>query len=363
MNTLVVTGERSAENYASLLVDELSKKGDFKFFSICSTLLEKKTEKIADFRDISIIGAKEALPILKKAIKTLNETKRTIKEKDIDLVILLDFPEFNLKIAKFAKKLGKKVVYYITPQVWAWRKYRVKQLDKYTDLIIPILPFERFFFKLNNLSKVEYLGHPLVDILHGKIGIHKKENIILLMPGSRKSELELNSRVIFKAAEIIKNNTEGFRFVWIYPKHLPNELKGRLLEDYDFIEIEHDPYEYMDKAFFGILKSGTTTLEAAMFGLPMVVVYKISPASYRMGKILIRNIRFISLPNLISGDEVVKELIQNDATEDKIAEEFFRIYEDKAIYENIRSRLKGLNDILGEYPVTEKIAEKIVSIL
>ncbi len=363
MNTLIVTGERSAENYASLLVDELSKKGDFKFFSICSTLLEKKTEKIADFRDISIIGAKEALPILKKAIKTLNETKRTIKEKDIDLVILLDFPEFNLKIAKLAKKLGKKVVYYITPQVWAWRKYRVKQLDKYTDLIIPILPFERFFFKLNNLSKVEYLGHPLVDILHGKIGIHKKENIILLMPGSRKSELELNSRVIFRAAEIIKNNTEGFRFVWIYPKHLPNELKERLLEDYDFIEIEHDPYEYMDKAFFGILKSGTTTLEAAMFGLPMVVVYKISPASYRMGKILIRNIRFISLPNLISGDEVVKELIQNDATEDKIAEEFFRIYEDKAIYENIRSRLKGLNDILGEYPVTEKIAEKIASIL
>jgi len=363
MNALVVTGERSAENYASLLVDELNKKGDFRFFSICSTLLEKKTEKIADFRDISIIGAKEALLILKKAISTLKETKKAIKEKSIDLVILLDFPEFNLKIAKFAKKQGKKVVYYITPQVWAWRKYRIKQLDKYTDLIIPILPFEKFFFKLNNLNKVAYIGHPLVDILLEKIGKHKKENIILLMPGSRKSEIELNGKAIFKAAEIIRNNTEGFRFVWIYPKHLPNDLKEKMLEDYDFIEVKHDPYEYMDKAFFGILKSGTTTLEAAMFGLPMVVVYKISPTSYRIGKLLIKNIRFISLPNLIAGEEIVKEFIQNDAKEEKIAEEFFRIYEDKAVYENIRSRLKGLGNILGEYPVTKKIAEKIVSIL
>ncbi len=363
MNTLIVTGERSAENYASLLIDELKKRGNFKFFSICSTLLEEKTEKIADFRDISIIGAKEALPILKKAIKTLNETKRTIREKEIDLVILLDFPEFNLKIAKFAKKLGKKVVYYITPQVWAWRKYRIKQLDKYTDLIIPILPFERFFFKINNLDKVVYLGHPLVDILHDKIGKHKKENIILLMPGSRKSEIELNSKIIFKAAETIKSSVEGFRFVWIYPKHLPNELKEKLLEDYDFIEVEHDPYEYMDKAFFGILKSGTTTLEASLFGLPMVVVYRVSPTTYRMGKILIKNIRFISLPNLIAGEEIVKELIQNEATEEKIADEFFRIYKNTALYESIRSKLKGLRNILGEYPVTEKIAERIVSIL
>ena len=363
MNTLIVTGERSAENYASLLVDELKKRGNFKFFSICSTLLEEKTEKIADFRDISIIGAKEALSILKKAIKTLNETKRAIREKEIDLVILLDFPEFNLKIAKFAKKLGKKVVYYITPQVWAWRKYRTKQLDRYTNLIIPILPFERFFFKINNLDKVVYLGHPLVDILHDKIEKHKKENIILLMPGSRKSEIKLNSKIIFKAAETIKSSVEGFRFVWIYPKHLPNELKERLLEDYDFIEVEHDPYEYMDKAFFGILKSGTTTLEASLFGLPMVVVYRVSPTTYRMGKILIKNIRFISLPNLIAGEEIVKELIQNEATEEKIAEEFFRIYKDTALYKSIRSKLKGLRNILGEYPVTEKIAERIVSIL
>ena len=363
MNALIITGERSAENYASLLVDGLSKKGDFKFYSICSTLLENKTKKIADFRDISIIGAKEALPILKKALKTLGETKKVIKDKNIELLILLDFPEFNLKVAKYAKRLGKLVVYYITPQVWAWRKYRVRQLDKYTDLIIPILPFEKFFFKLNNLDKVVYLGHPLVDILHDKIGKHEKENIILLMPGSRKSEINLNSETIFKAAEIINSSIKGFRFVWIYPKHLPEKLKEKILERYDFIKVEHDPYKYMDKAYFGILKSGTTTLEAAMFGLPMTVVYKISPTSYKIGKILIKNIKFISLPNLISGEEIVEELIQSNATGEKIADDFFRLYKNKTAYETMKLKLKGLNTILGEYPVTEKIAEKIVSIL
>ncbi len=363
MNTLIITGERSSENYASLLIDELKKLGSFKFFTICSTILESKSEKLADFRDISVIGAKEALPILKKAVKILKNTKEAIKNREIELIILLDFPEFNLKIAKYAKKLGKKVVYYITPQVWAWRKYRIKQLAKYADMIIPILPFERFFFKLNNLSKVSYLGHPLVDILHDKIGKHKQENVILLMPGSRKSEIELNSEVIFKAAQIINNRTNKFKFVWIYPKHLPGSLKEKILKRYDFIEIGENPHEYMDKAYFGILKSGTTTLEAAMFGLPMVVVYKVSPSTYRIGKILVRNVRFISLPNLISGEEIVKELIQNDATEKKIVEEFFKVHNNTTVYENMKLKLKGLKNILGEYPVTEKIAKKIVSIL
>ncbi len=363
MNTLIITGERSSENYASLLIDELKKLGNFKFFSICSTILENKSEKLADFRDISIIGAKEALPILKKAIKMLKNTKEAIETKGIEIVILLDFPEFNLKIAKFAKKLGKKVVYYITPQVWAWRKYRIKQLAEYTDLIIPILPFERFFFKLNNLNKVTYLGHPLIDILHDKIGKHKKEDIILLMPGSRKSEIEFNSEAIFKAAEIINSKTKGFKFVWVYPKHLPDSLKEEKLKRYDFIKIGQDPHEYMDKAYFGILKSGTTTLEAAMFGLPMTVVYKISPTSYKIGKLLIKNIRFISLPNLISGEEIVKEFIQNNVTAEKIAEDFFRLHKDRTAYETMKLKLKSLNTILGEYPITEKIAKKIVSIL
>ena len=363
MNVLIVTGEKSAENYASLLIDELNRLGEFRFFTISSTLLEGKSEKIADYRDISIIGAKEALPILKKALTILRNTKKIIREKNIGLVVLMDFPDFNMKIARFSKKLGRKVVYYITPQVWAWRKYRISQLEKFTDLIIPILPFERFFFKLHRLEKAYYFGHPIVDILHSKIGKHQKDNIILLMPGSRKSEIDFNAKTMFEAAKMIREKAAGFKFVWVYPEHLPRELSQIYLEKYQFIELKNNPHEYMDRAFFGILKSGTTTLEAALFGLPMVVVYRMSPASFRLGKLLIKNIKYISLPNLIAGEQIVKELIQKEATPENIAREFFKVYEDEHRYSEMREKLKGLKNILGGYPVTRKIAEKIVSAL
>ena len=363
MNVLIVTGEKSAENYASLLIDEFNRLGDFSFFTISSTLLENKSKKIADYRDISIIGAREALPILKKALTILKETKKIIREQNIELIVLMDFPDFNMKIARFSKRLGKRVVYYITPQVWAWRKYRISQLEKYTDMIIPILPFERFFFKLHRLDKVFYFGHPIIDILHSKIGVHKKENIILLMPGSRKSEIDFNAKVMFDAAKLIKENVKDFRFVWVYPEHLTEEFSQIYLEKYPFIELKHNPHEWMDNAFFGIVKSGTTTLEAALFGLPMVVVYRMSPTSFRLGKILIKNIKHISLPNLIAGEEIVKELIQKEANPENIAKEFFKVYQDEHRYSEMRENLKGLKNILGEYPITKKIAEKIVSVL
>ena len=168
---------------------------------------------------------------------------------------------------------------------------------------------------------------------------------------------------MFEAAKIIREKAAGFKFVWVYPEHLPRELSQIYLEKYPFIELKNNPHEYMDRAFFGILKSGTTTLEAALFGLPMVVVYRMSPASFRLGKLLIKNIKYISLPNLIAGEQIVKELIQKEATPENIAREFFKVYEDEHRYSEMREKLKGLKNILGEYPVTRKIAEKIVSAL
>ena len=363
MNALIITGERSAENYASLLVDELQKIGNFNFFSICSDILDNKTEKIADYKDISIIGAKEAFGILKKAINILNKTKDTIKNFDIKVVILLDFPEFNLKIAKFAKRLGIKVVYYITPQVWAWRRYRIKQLIKYTDLVIPILPFEKMFFNVKGLKNIKYFGHPLIDLTHDKIGKHNKENIILIMPGSRKTEIEFNYKPMFEAAKLIKDKYPYFKFVWIYPRHLDNTLKEKIVNEYKFVHIEYDPYEFMDKAYFGILKSGTTTLEAALFGLPMVVVYKLSKLSYIIGRLIIRNVNYISLPNLIMNKKIVEELIENRATAQNIFNTFEKIHLNQSERKKTIEQLKNIRRVLGEYPITEKIAKEIVKIL
>lgn len=366
MNILIVTGERSAENYASVLVDELFRiDKDVKIFSICSDILDKKTEKIADYRDISVIGIKEALSVVNKALRLLKLTKKAITDNRIDTVVLMDFPEFNMRIAKFANSLGKKVVYYISPQVWAWRGYRIKALFKYSDFVIPILPFEKTFFNVKGVdkNKLAYFGHPLVDLLHGKIDDgRKREKIVLIMPGSRKTEIEYNYRAMFEAANILKDKMKGFEFIWALPKNINFDYAKRLLYEFDFIKVENDSHILMKRARLGILKSGTTTLEATMFGLPMVVVYKLSTLSYIFGKLLIKNIKHISLPNIIAGREIVKELIEHEATSENIVQECLKLYNNPVFYEDVRSQLRSVSCVLGEYPVTKKIAQKIYSL-
>ncbi len=367
MNVLIVTGEKSAENYALLLVNRLlSIDKSLEFHSVCSTILDKKTKKIADYRDISIIGIKEATGIIRKAIKMLKTVKTFITENNVELVILMDFPEFNMQIAKFAHKRGIKVVYYISPQVWAWREYRTKKLFEYSNLVIPILPFEKTFFNIKNVEKdkIAYCGHPLVDLLHDKlVKTPKKEKIILIMPGSRKTEIEHNFKIMFETAKLLKNSLDNFEFIWALPDNMEMDYAKRFLKGFDFIKITYNSHSLMQKAYFGILKSGTTTLEAAMLGLPMVVIYKLTKTSYSLGKLLIKGIKYISLPNLILGENVVKEFVGYGFKAENIASECLRICQDSNTYEKLSSKLKGIACILGEYPVTEKIADKIYSVI
>ncbi len=366
MSILIALGEKSAENYASLLVDKLENiDPELCIYSICGNLIEKKTKKIADYRDISVIGFKEAMSIVGKALKLLKQVKRFILDNNIDLIVLIDFPEFNIKLARFAKKHNVKVVYYINPKVWAWRSYRMHALFKYSDAIIPILPFEKSFFSIKGMdkNKIFYFGHPIIDLLHNKVGTHKKQNLILIMPGSRKIEIENNAPVMFEAAKKINDNFSGFEFVWVLPDEFDSEYATDILKGFEFISIKRNVYDLMDSAYFGILKSGTTTLEAAIFALPMVVVYKLSKISYFLGKILINNVRFISLPNIISGKMIVKELIEDSANADTIYDEFVRIHSNKTLYNNIKNDLMNIAYSLGEYPVTDKIAKKIYSMV
>ncbi len=367
MNVLIVAGERSAENYASILVDELKQLDQtINFFSVSSDLLKDKTQKIADYRDISIIGVKEAVSVAKNAFFLLKRLKGVIINQPIDMVILMDFPEFNMKLMKIAKKLKRKVVYYISPQVWAWRSYRVKTLFEYSDIVVPILPFEKTFFKIKgvNKDKVYYNGHPIVDLLHTKLmSDYDREDIILIMPGSRKGEIEYNYRPMFEAARELRTILKGFRFIWAIPDNIDREFVSNILSGYEFIEVTNDSHSAMTKAKFGILKSGTTTLEATLFNLPMVVSYKLSKTSYYLGRLLINGIKYIALPNLIFGGEVVKELIEDKATKENIVQEILRLHKNKELYNNMINKLKNISFILGEYPVTKNIASKIYDLI
>lgn len=370
MKLFLSVGERSAEKYAYLLAQELKKTlSSIEILSFGSSLLATQSEKIADYKDISIIGFKEALNILPRALEILNIIKKTILERNIDALILMDFPDFNFQLAKFAKKHGKKVIYYITPQVWAWRKARVKQLFKYSDLIVPILPFERTFFSVQATkygykpSKVVYFGHPILDVLHKDLEQESKtDKIVLILPGSRMSELHFHTKVFFDAAYLLKKEFNDYRFVVGTQDHFVGYFE-QFLKAYPFIEVSTDTYGLMKKSTVAITKSGTVTLEAALFGLPSVVAYKLSNLSYIVGKALIHGVDSIALPNIIHGENIIPELIQSDATAQNIYKQTKFMLENAQHMIEIKRKLAQIQYALGQYPITPKVAEAILDYL
>jgi lipid-A-disaccharide synthase len=370
MKLFLSVGERSAEKYAYLLAQELKKAlSSVEILSFGSSLLATQSEKIADYQDISVIGFKEALHILPKAAKILNIIKKTILKRNIDALILMDFPDFNFQLARFAKKYGKKVIYYITPQVWAWRKARIKQLFKYTDLIVPILPFERTFFSVQAAkydykpSKVVYFGHPILDVLHKDLEQESKtEKIVLILPGSRLSELNFHTKVFFDAAYLLKKEFNDYRFVVATQEHFVSYFE-QFIKAYPFIEISTDTYGLMKQSTVAITKSGTVTLEAALFGLPSVVAYKLSNLSYIVGKALIHGVDSIALPNIIHGENIIPELIQYNATAQNIYKHSKLMLSNTYYRLQIKRKLSQIQYALGQYPITPKIAKAILDYL
>lgn len=369
MKLFLSVGEKSAEKYAYLLSIALKKLSNIEIFSFGSDLLFTQSEKIADYQDISVIGFKEALNIFPKAIEILNTIKKSIVKNNIDALVLMDFPDFNLQLAKFAKKIGKKVIYYITPQVWAWRRSRIKQLYRYADLIVPILPFERTFFSTQSIKyaleplKIKYFGHPIIDILHDHLEEKAStERIILILPGSRMSELNFHTKLFFQAAQLLKKNYNNYKFV-VATQECFVDYFEKLIADYPFIDITTDTYSMMKKATLAITKSGTVTLEAALFGLPMVVAYKLSSLSYFVGKALIHGVDSISLPNIIYGKKIIPELIQFNATVKNIYNQARLILDNTQYQLQIKNQLMQIKYALGQYPITPKIAEAILNYL
>lgn len=369
MKILLSVGERSAERYAYFLSLELKKqKQDIELFSFGSDLLSTCTKRVADYKDISVIGFKEAINVLPKAIQILNSVKKAVLDNNIDTVVLLDFPDFNLRLAKFVHKLGKKVAYYITPQVWAWRFSRIKQLNEYADLIIPILPFEKTYFgyqfqKLGfESSKVKYVGHPLVDIFHNIAqNLSKKEKLILILPGSRKKEIAYHAKIFLDVAKLLKNDYPQYSFVVGTPEQFLNYY-DELLVAYPFVEVQTDIYNLMSRAEMAITKSGTVTLEAVFFDLPIVVAYRLSFLSYLVGKVLIRGVNCISLPNIIFGGKFVPELIESKANVRNIYKEANVLIQSKAKQNLMREKFRFVKHSLGQYPVIPKIAKEILSL-
>ena len=353
--------------HASNLVAEIKKKDKKAEFRGCGGDLMKAegVELLKHYSSMAYMGFVEVAVHMRKVLRNIAETKRDILDYQPDVLILVDYPGFNLRIAKFAHEKGLKVFYYISPQVWAWKRRRVKKIKASVDKMLVILPFEEEFYKQYGVD-VTYVGNPLLDEL-AKFGtsnrsiflrrnsLGEKREIIALLPGSRKQEIKRMLPLMLKAVL----HFPEYQFVVAGISSIEKSLYKNIIGNSDVFLIENQTYELLQNSSAALVTSGTATLETALFTVPEVVCYKSSGLSYRLAKAMIK-VKFISLVNLVMDKEVVKELIQNDLTEDNIVKELDLLLNDGKRQRQLLEDYDELKDRLGNAGASEKAAAVIV---
>jgi lipid-A-disaccharide synthase len=365
---MIIAGEASGDVHGAKLVSAMKERdGGLKFCGIGGNALRNEgVEIIQDASTLAVVGITEVLSKFFSILKGLTGAKRLLKNLKPALLILIDFPDFNLNIAAAAKRLGIPVLYYISPQVWAWRQGRVKKIKKLVSHLAVILPFEEKFFKKHGIP-ASYVGHPLLDEKVNDIDLKRAENIrvIGLLPGSRDREIDRHLPVMLEAASIISKKIDSAKIVISRAPAVKREHIERIIEkkasfDYDIISGGADGILKMSSVV--VAASGTVTLEAAIAGVPMVIIYRISPLSYFFGKAMIK-VQNICLVNLIAGRTIVPELIQNEATSDRIAEEVISILCEPGKFELMKNELAGIRNCLGGPGASGRVADIAVSMI
>jgi len=368
----VSAGEPSGDAHAARLVEELAAmNGKLRFFGMGGEMLKGAGVRIeVPMERVSVVGISEVLSRIGGIYKSYRHLCRTIEKEKPAALVVVDFPDFNFKLLKFAKKRSIPVIYYITPQVWAWRKGRVKFLQKYVDLALVILPFEEDYLEKNGV-RAAYVGHPILDrryslkprqeFLH-ELGIRDSERLVALMPGSRDSEVNAHLPTLLSSAAELNRTFSGLRFLIPKAPSVSEECwKAGLPDNCQLVEGRY--YEILACADLGAVASGTASLEAALFGLPSVVFYSLNPLTYFLGRKLVK-LPYVSLPSIILGRGALTELIQNDFTPRGLAGALTELL--KANDEKRRKALeikRELKKKLGEHGASRRAAEKIVRFL
>jgi len=365
MKLAIVAGEASGDLHASEVVRELKKLDPkLEMFGIGGDLLAREGMTLLHHAsEMGIVGLFNVLRHLPMFRRVFNEVIEKIERERPDVVFLVDYPEFNLRLAKRCKELGLHVVYYISPQLWAWRRGRVRHIAKYVDRMIVIFPFEEEFYKTHDVP-VTYVGHPLIEQLVGVRKPARKTDTlrIALLPGSRRMEVRSLLPAMLDAVRILREERPDNRNIDAYIIQAPT-ISHDALEA--IIEkcgvpvpiLPHDRGEGVAAADVSLSSSGTATLESAILGTPVVVMYRLSRATYMLGKRLV-NLPHFSLVNIIAGHEVVPELIQQDVNGARIAEEVRKLVA-PGHYEWVRNELEIIRGKLGTPGASRRAAEEI----
>lgn len=367
MKYYIIAGEASGDLHGSNLMKALYKEdpsAEIRFWG--GDLMQNAGGTLVKhYRELAFMGFAEVLLNLKTIFRNIKFCKTDIDQFQPDVLIFIDYPGFNMRIAKWAKTKGYKTHYYISPQIWAWKESRIKDIKRDFDKLYVILPFEKDFYEKKHHFAVEFVGHPLIDAIHNRTSTDaasfRKENhldekpIIAILPGSRKQEI---SKMLTLMLSVV-NDFPDYQFV----------IAGAPSQEYSFYEtflkgknikfISNETYNLLSHSYAALVTSGTATLETALFKVPEVVCYKGSWASYQIAKRII-TLKYISLVNLIMDEEVVTELIQDDCNSAKIKAELSKILEPN--YRKVLlEKYNTLEQKLGGIGASEKTAHLIVS--
>lgn len=368
MKYYVIAGEPSGDLHASNMMRELLKLDntiDFRFWGgdLMEAVIHKKPVK--HIKDLAFMGFVEVAKNIRTIFKNIAFCKEDILSYKPDALILVDYPGFNLRIADWAKTQGIRVLYYISPTIWAWKENRVEIVKRACEKMFVILPFEVEVYQ-KHLYQADYVGHPLLDAIEQEknnlpdFETFTKKNqldgrpIIAVLPGSRKQEIERMFSIMLEVVGIFKE----YQFVIAGTHNLPKEAYQPAIDKHLKV-VYNQTYALMRNAHAGIIKSGTSTLESALFRLPQVVCYKGGSVSYSIARMVVGNrVKYISLPNLILDKPVVKELIQDELTPLNLKNELQKIL-NGPVREEMLKEYDELIKVLGNSGASKKVAELI----
>ena len=368
---MIIAGEASGDLHGAGLVRALKKRADLKFIGIGGNALRKEGVHIViDSSELAVVGITEVFSKLPHILKGIKTAKQTIKRFMPKLLILLDFPDFNLFIAGIAKGLGIPVLYYISPQVWAWRSGRIKKIRRRVDHMALILPFEADFYRKHGVSAT-FVGHPLLDNVRPLSEAAFQKNlsgppVLGLLPGSRDKEILNHLPVMLDAAKGLKFHFPEMKVLVSLASSLDHHFFTEILEKHrgsltvQIVEGGAGNTFYQSTVL--VAASGTVTLEAALAGIPMVIVYRVSPLSYRLGKALIR-VKYISLVNLIARKELLPELIQEKASSENIVSEVKKLLDNPERLTLVHKKLIWMRNAFGGAGASERVADIALSMI
>lgn len=362
-NIFIVAGESSGDfNAANLMKALKSLNNNINFVGIGGQeMASEGLATIVPLEDISIVGFWEVAKQIAFIQRVFKKCRNIFKIQQIDLLILVDFPGFNLKLASIAKEFSIPVCYYIAPQVWAWGKGRISKMQRFVDLLFVVFPFEKEFYERKGID-AHFVGHPIMDneIFQGDFLLPtERENIIAILPGSRKQEIIHHKRIIDNLILTIKRELKGFEVAIPLTKNFAGVELPRHLKYSDEIEFVSDSRELMRRSKVGIVKTGTSNLEAALLGLPFVMFYKTSSISYTVGKFLV-NLDEISIVNILLKRKIVPEFIQSEATAEKICSAIKFILTNDDVYCEMQKYFYQVKRLLGGSGASKRAAEIII---